>query len=88
MRYGDAIVHHGHIDALTQYLGAVCPPEVEVIARHAAAGAEGILAAVEQVPLLVLQGVDAGQTTDCAAATGIESGLFAGEWGATLISLN
>ncbi|MNP53890.1 hypothetical protein D3C76_1484050 [compost metagenome] len=64
------------------------PPEVEVIACHAGAGAEGILATVEQVPLLILQGVDAGQATRCAAATCIHAGLSAGEGGTTLIGLN
>ena len=85
---GQAVIHHGHVDALTLHAGTVCPPEVEVVACHAATGAEGILAAVEQVPLLILQRVDAGQAARCAAATGIEAGFLAGQWGATLTRLN
>ncbi len=66
----------------------MCPPEVEIVACHAATGAEGILATVEQIPLLILQRVDAGQTAFAAAAAGIQSGFLAGQGGTTFICLN
>ena len=85
---GQTIIHHGHIDSLAQHAGAMSPPEVEIIARYAATGAESILPAVEQIPLLILQGIGTWQAALGAVASDIHAALLAGERRTTFICLN